>query len=198
ILPRHAAIDEREQNALREDDAARELQVGKHALRPHLEAAQDLAHLDRHVVDRRAGVGKDDPLGGGMADITLVPERRVLQRRQEIAAHHTREPADALGQDGIALVRHRGAPLLLLAERLERLSDLGPLEDRKSTRLNSSHVAISYAVFCLKKKKELKIPNLLFQSTNITFPSIQHSRSISPRVRYDRCTTHRDSYTSCK
>src|SRR5437868_12113235 len=27
------------------------------------------------------------------------------------------------------------------------------LEDRKSTRLNSSHVSISYAVFCLKKKK---------------------------------------------
>src|SRR5215208_7920514 len=30
---------------------------------------------------------------------------------------------------------------------------LGP-RDRKSTRLNSSHVAISYAVFCLKKKKK--------------------------------------------
>src|SRR5207253_8882830 len=29
---------------------------------------------------------------------------------------------------------------------------LGQLGDRKSTRLNSSHVAISYAVFCLKKK----------------------------------------------
>src|SRR5438034_3908074 len=28
-------------------------------------------------------------------------------------------------------------------------------EDRKSTRLNSSHTVISYAVFCLKKKKEL-------------------------------------------
>src|SRR5437870_13011487 len=28
--------------------------------------------------------------------------------------------------------------------------------DRKSTRLNSSHVAISYAVFCLKKKKKMK------------------------------------------
>src|SRR6266702_6688346 len=28
--------------------------------------------------------------------------------------------------------------------------------DRKSTRLNSSHVAISYAVFCLKKKKQKK------------------------------------------
>src|SRR5437660_6430833 len=30
------------------------------------------------------------------------------------------------------------------------------VEDRKSTRLNSSHVAISYAVFCLKKKNESK------------------------------------------
>src|SRR3712207_6901579 len=30
----------------------------------------------------------------------------------------------------------------------------GDLEDRKSTRLNSSHANISYAVFCLKKKKE--------------------------------------------
>src|SRR5690625_6524944 len=29
-------------------------------------------------------------------------------------------------------------------------------KDRKSTRLNSSHVAISYAVFCLKKKKEIQ------------------------------------------
>src|SRR5437870_10607585 len=32
-------------------------------------------------------------------------------------------------------------------------------EDRKSTRLNSSHVAISYAVFCLKKKKKKKKNN---------------------------------------
>src|SRR5438067_9094203 len=30
------------------------------------------------------------------------------------------------------------------------------LQDRKSTRLNSSHVSISYAVFCLKKKKKKK------------------------------------------
>src|SRR5439155_24767478 len=36
----------------------------------------------------------------------------------------------------------------------QRTNDnLNPQQDRKSTRLNSSHVAISYAVFCLKKKK---------------------------------------------
>src|SRR5690625_4686500 len=33
------------------------------------------------------------------------------------------------------------------------IKELDRNEDRKSTRLNSSHVAISYAVFCLKKKK---------------------------------------------
>src|SRR5215510_16053062 len=33
--------------------------------------------------------------------------------------------------------------------------------DRKSTRLNSSHVAISYAVFCLKKKKKINNKNTI-------------------------------------
>src|SRR5690349_24250322 len=33
------------------------------------------------------------------------------------------------------------------------------MQDRKSTRLNSSHVEISYAVFCLKKKKKKKETN---------------------------------------
>src|SRR5690625_5426444 len=44
-------------------------------------------------------------------------------------------------------------------QRSTRQSDRhrgGHRGDRKSTRLNSSHVAISYAVFCLKKKSEKK------------------------------------------
>src|SRR5690625_6855709 len=39
------------------------------------------------------------------------------------------------------------------AEVSETSEFIKPELDRKSTRLNSSHVAISYAVFCLKKKK---------------------------------------------
>src|SRR5205807_5393538 len=40
-------------------------------------------------------------------------------------------------------------------------------QDRKSTRLNSSHLVISYAVFCLKKKKNKKIKKILpIQSVN--------------------------------
>src|SRR3712207_8652817 len=41
-----------------------------------------------------------------------------------------------------------------------------PLLDRKSTRLNSSHANISYAVFCLKKKNKESITILLQQSCN--------------------------------
>src|SRR2546427_9434949 len=37
---------------------------------------------------------------------------------------------------------------------LALLESVGEIQDRKSTRLNSSHSQISYAVFCLKKKKQ--------------------------------------------
>src|SRR3712207_6974621 len=38
--------------------------------------------------------------------------------------------------------------------------------DRKSTRLNSSHANISYAVFCLKKKKKIKNTQLLYLTSS--------------------------------
>src|SRR5258707_11930094 len=43
--------------------------------------------------------------------------------------------------------------------QIVRLINLGTVmrQDRKSTRLNSSHANISYAVFCLKKKKKLNL-----------------------------------------
>src|SRR5256885_6795528 len=42
-----------------------------------------------------------------------------------------------------------------------------PAQDRKSTRLNSSHLVISYAVFCLKKKKSTSIATSSSSSTFI-------------------------------
>src|SRR5690606_41424829 len=45
------------------------------------------------------------------------------------------------------------AHTMRIAQRLYEGIDIGGETDRKSTRLNSSHVKISYAVFCLKKKK---------------------------------------------
>src|SRR5690606_41694588 len=69
---------------------------------------------------------------------------RVEEREQQ--AHRNR--LDALGADAL----HD----LLDAYRVEPVQDLSARGDRKSTRLNSSHVKISYAVFCLKKKKKVK------------------------------------------
>src|SRR5699024_12240671 len=48
----------------------------------------------------------------------------------------------------VSLAKEEISQLLPLEEQLEKLID------RKSTRLNSSHVSISYAVFCLKKKNK--------------------------------------------
>src|SRR5256885_4438559 len=62
-------------------------------------------------------------------------------------------PADAVGQCS-GDIRH----------------GLHDREDRKSTRLNSSHLVISYAVFCLKKKKKNKCKNVT-SSTNKQYSS---------------------------
>src|SRR5205807_4372406 len=50
--------------------------------------------------------------------------------------------------------RRRHLPLRFLALRGACSHRRSHREDRKSTRLNSSHLVISYAVFCLKKKKK--------------------------------------------
>src|SRR2546422_6992535 len=57
------------------------------------------------------------------------------------------EPALRLGEEEPLVA---DAPELLARDGLQQ----GVREDRKSTRLNSSHGYISYAVFCLKKKKK--------------------------------------------
>src|SRR5258707_3284410 len=73
---------------------------------------------------------------------TLFPYTTLFRSRRQPGA-------DALHATRLLAVAHGwGQP-----ERLARRFS-GP--DRKSTRLNSSHANISYAVFCLKKKKEAR------------------------------------------
>src|SRR3712207_9083202 len=50
-------------------------------------------------------------------------------------------------------ISYRGRALQENRARVQLLDDAHRRGDRKSTRLNSSHANISYAVFCLKKKK---------------------------------------------
>src|SRR3712207_7093744 len=66
------------------------------------------------------------------------------------AVQIVREEMDAIGGQEMLM------PVLTPAELWEQSGRIGIPEilDRKSTRLNSSHANISYAVFCLKKKKK--------------------------------------------
>ena len=73
--------------------------------------------------------------------------------------------------------RQKTAPRFIPEEVLEQLNEhIGELPDRKSTRLNSSHWPISYAVFCLKKKKKQKEQIKEKQQTPANHKSIWHRR----------------------
>src|SRR2546430_13181595 len=58
--------------------------------------------------------------------------------------------------------RHGESDFVLLGFAKIRRGDRQLGSDRKSTRLNSSHSQISYAVFCLKKKKEILKPQIIY------------------------------------
>src|SRR5262252_9860411 len=82
---------------------------------------------------------------------TLFPYTTLFRSRRTIA--RSRRAGD----------RRRAATIAVRAARGAR--------DRKSTRLNSSHTVISYAVFCLKKKKKKDK-----QSPNITKKNIHNKK----------------------
>src|SRR3712207_8965803 len=81
---------------------------------------------------------------------TLFPYTTLFRSHERLADHDPRAPAQPLLDD----------PRLLPADRGERDPARGGavVPDRQSTRLNSSHANISYAVFCLKKKIRVVVP----------------------------------------
>src|SRR5207248_7430239 len=121
----------------------------------NLHAAElTLTVLSGHVEDQvavahpSAGAAREADVGELAEGLLLA--RRLLQRRREQLAEEQLEAdeQDSREQRDSRDARNRhagGAHHRQLAAARQR--------DRKSTRLNSSHRTISYAVFCLKKKK---------------------------------------------
>src|SRR5437588_5821555 len=60
----------------------------------------------------------------------------------------------------------------------------GLFQDRKSTRLNSSHTVISYAVFCLKKKKKKKrqLQELQQKSNKLLYAHLHKTMTQDPQI----------------
>src|SRR5437660_6995075 len=103
---------------------------------------------------------------------THIPIAALLMKETALSEIHTLSLHDALPISGERIFMvyggetskafaglGQGRRIRLVEEDLELLKGAIPDIDRKSTRLNSSHVAISYAVFCLKKKIRCGCPN---------------------------------------
>src|SRR5690242_20789345 len=81
---------------------------------------------------------------------TLFPYTTLFRSGQQLACHaHRRLEVHPKRTADVVLTEAVKAP----GCGQSRIGDQH-VEDRKSTRLNSSHMSISYAVFCLKKKKQ--------------------------------------------
>src|SRR2546430_12077908 len=82
---------------------------------------------------------------------TLFPYTTLFRSDQHARAEFGDDDATGIREHAIHMLR---------CEQVHRAA--GGHQDRKSTRLNSSHSQISYAVFCLKKKKKIltEIPHV--------------------------------------
>src|SRR5438445_9355358 len=83
------------------------------------------------------------------------------QQRCDLEGKHViaiQKQRDALRVLGFRQLRNCSweKPLPFCIDHYEKHTQCQRRRDRKSTRLNSSHANISYAVFCLKKKKKIK------------------------------------------
>src|SRR5689334_24612679 len=84
---------------------------------------------------------------------TLFPYTTLFRSSAETGTRHrtAERVAKQTGALVISISQQRDVVTLYVSDARYQLE-----EDRKSTRLNSSHSSISYAVFCLKKKKKNK------------------------------------------
>src|SRR5215475_16145759 len=145
----------REAGAIREElanDPAGRVVVGMPAALRHLvtlpalRAMRSTSPATAVRVHEGFNVFLRDMLNHGLLDIAVIAMEQVSE---------TSIAPGMLVREPLVLVRSVDLP---------RPHD--PVRDRKSTRLNSSHVKISYAVFCLKKKKKTKTPSITKKQKN--------------------------------
>src|SRR5690349_23779866 len=101
---------------------------------------------------------------------TATTEIYTLSLHDALPIYHnsykTKNANKASAQNGWVLVDAKDQVLGRVASQIAKVirgKHKTDFTDRKSTRLNSSHVEISYAVFCLKKKKKKKTDTICYK-----------------------------------
>src|SRR5258705_5060083 len=74
-------------------------------------------------------------------------------------------PYTTLFRSGLGALRRLAGLLQHVSQAHAPVDAVAQHQDRKSTRLNSSHLGISYAVFCLKKKKKRQVGPVIMYNT---------------------------------
>src|SRR5690554_7484740 len=121
----------------------------RNGLAKHAKSVHVFTHLS-HFYNQRCSIYTSYIFSNGDdADETLAYWRELKHNTSEVIVNNggTISHQHGVGKDH--------APYLPVEKGELGMRAIGAL-DRKSTRLNSSHVRISYAVFCLKKKKQLE------------------------------------------
>src|SRR3712207_7242733 len=88
---------------------------------------------------------------------TLFPYTTLFRSEVHVVSQHRHPMGQVLGPRAAAFIQalhERNGVVFHVEENVAAISAEHVTLDRKSTRLNSSHANISYAVFCLKKKKK--------------------------------------------
>src|SRR5256885_12130160 len=91
---------------------------------------------------------------------TLFPYTTLFRSYERYDSNQAVEAMNDLYRNELRILQNLFLPSMKLLEKtrigskLKRRYDKPKTPDRKSTRLNSSHLVISYAVFCLKKKNK--------------------------------------------
>src|SRR5438876_5674291 len=108
----------------------------------HVEAANTLDEARQKLAERGLFVYSVEARGGRVGSLLRRRTGRQIGGSDFLI----------LNQQFNTLIK-AGLPILRALDLLATRASSSRLRDRKSTRLNSSHPSISYAVFCLKKKK---------------------------------------------
>ena len=121
-------LDESGEHALGEVEPVGAVHVLEHAVFVNHEVGEQAAQPVQGVVGQNGGIGHNDALHRGVADIALMPEGLILKSGQGIGTHNAGEAAEVLGGNGVFLVGHGRGALLALGEAFLHFKHLGALQ----------------------------------------------------------------------